>query len=170
MGTEERISSGAHDAPKKLTAHLFLMINAFETGGGERQFVTLVDELRGSAFQLSLGCISRKGPLASEPPPLGLLMAGESAAAVDFIGAHLLGYEPDRVPIVREAFGDFVWPLVHFCSDEVRLCGDFGQGRPEQMLIDVINQFSVKHPVGWRAAARAGVPNCDFLCKETAEV
>lgn len=42
------------------------MINAFETGGGERQFVTLVDELRRSAFQLSLGCISRKGPFASD--------------------------------------------------------------------------------------------------------
>lgn len=110
------------------------------------------------------------GPLASEPLPLGLLMAGECAAAVDFIGAHLLGYEPDRVPIVREAFGGFVWPLVNFSSGEVRVCGDFGQGRPEQMLIDVINEFSVKHPIGWRAAARAGVIYCDFLCKEAAEV
>jgi len=66
VGTGERISSGTPDAPRKLDARLFLMVNSFEMGGTERQFVTLAEELKLSAFQLTLGCISRKGPLAPD--------------------------------------------------------------------------------------------------------
>ncbi|HXG45158.1 MAG TPA: DUF362 domain-containing protein [Gemmatimonadales bacterium] len=51
------------------------------------------------------------GPLAPEPFTLGLLLAGENAAAVDHVCARLLGYDPVRIPLVRESFGSFRWPL-----------------------------------------------------------
>ena len=66
VGTGEPISAGMCDAPRTLDARLFLMVNSFETGGTERQFVTLGEELKNGAFQLSLGCISRKGSLAPD--------------------------------------------------------------------------------------------------------
>src|SRR6185295_10457402 len=34
------------------------------------------------------------GPLSPSPLPLGLLVAGENPAAVDWVGAILLGYDP----------------------------------------------------------------------------
>lgn len=45
---------------------LFLMINTFETGGSERQFTVLAQNISASAFQLHLGCVSRRGPLAAQ--------------------------------------------------------------------------------------------------------
>jgi glycosyltransferase involved in cell wall biosynthesis len=42
---------------------LFLMINSFETGGSERQFVSLAKSLDDRKFALKLGCIQTKGPL-----------------------------------------------------------------------------------------------------------
>lgn len=42
---------------------VFLMINSFETGGSERQFVSLSKSLDPEQFALSLGCIQTKGPL-----------------------------------------------------------------------------------------------------------
>ena len=45
------------------------------------------------------------GPLAPEPLALGLLVGGDSAAAVDWVGARLLGYDPRAVSLTREAFG-----------------------------------------------------------------
>jgi glycosyltransferase involved in cell wall biosynthesis len=42
---------------------LFLMINSFETGGSERQFLSLTRSLDPQKFALSLGCIQTKGPL-----------------------------------------------------------------------------------------------------------
>jgi glycosyltransferase involved in cell wall biosynthesis len=43
---------------------LFLMTNSFETGGSERQFSVLAQNLRPEKFQVHLGCIQRIGPLA----------------------------------------------------------------------------------------------------------
>ncbi len=51
------------------------------------------------------------GPLSPQPLPLGLLFAANNAAVMDWFGAQLLGYDPERLPIVREAFGNFRWPI-----------------------------------------------------------
>ena len=52
------------------------MINTFETGGSERQFTVLAQNLTPPQFQTHLGCVSRRGPLAHNFPdatqfPLG---------------------------------------------------------------------------------------------------
>jgi len=47
-------------------ALLFLMVNNFEIGGTERQFVTVATELTRLYKTVSCGCIARKGPLASQ--------------------------------------------------------------------------------------------------------
>jgi uncharacterized protein (DUF362 family) len=61
------------------------------------------------------------GPLAPEPFHLGLILAGENAAAIDLVGAHLLGMNPEEIPIIRGAFADFRWPLTRFPQTEVAI-------------------------------------------------
>ena len=46
-----------------VAVRLFLMINNFETGGSERQFVDLAKNVDREAFQVHLGCLNRRGPL-----------------------------------------------------------------------------------------------------------
>ncbi len=65
-------SSSRSDLP----ISLFLMVNTFETGGSERQFTVLAQNLIPPQFQTHLGCVSRRGPLAHHFPdaaqfPLG---------------------------------------------------------------------------------------------------
>jgi glycosyltransferase involved in cell wall biosynthesis len=60
----------------RMPISLFLMINSFETGGSERQFTVLAQNLTPPQFQTHLGCIMRYGPLAHNFPnvpefPLG---------------------------------------------------------------------------------------------------
>lgn len=55
---------------------LFLMVNTFETGGSERQFTVLAQNLAPPQFRVHVGCISRRGSLADNFPdapqfPLG---------------------------------------------------------------------------------------------------
>lgn len=63
---------------------VFLMINTLETGGSERQFVTLANALESDRFSISLGCLKAIGPLVSEVdqlsefPPGGSLFGFES--------------------------------------------------------------------------------------------
>lgn len=98
------------------------------------------------------------GPLAPQPLPLGLLLAGESAAAVDYVGALLLGYEPARLPLVRHAFEQFRWPLAGFAPEEVALAGELGEGGARGLLGSRAVP-EVVYPLGWRDAAAARVTN-----------
>jgi len=96
------------------------------------------------------------GPLAPEPLRLGLLLAGSSAPAVDWVGARLLCYDPSKVPVTREAFGRFRWPLVEFAPGDVTLDGDVGEGRADEILKTRTDAPVVNHPVGWRDASAPG--------------
>ena len=94
------------------------------------------------------------GPLAPEPLPLGLMIAGENAAAVDWVAAQLLGYDPQRIPIAREAFGEFRWPIASFAHDAVELVGDAGAGPADALLQSREIGMDVNYPIAWRASAR----------------
>jgi len=58
-GTESRTADDSR-------VRLFLMTNSFETGGSERQFSVLAENLRPEQFDLHLGCIQRIGPFAEQ--------------------------------------------------------------------------------------------------------
>jgi uncharacterized protein (DUF362 family) len=95
------------------------------------------------------------GPLAPQPLALGLLLAGECAAAVDYVGALLLGYDPARVPVVRHAFDEFRWPLADCAPEEVLLIGEVGEERASDPPGSLAAR-EVVYPLGWRDAAAAG--------------
>ena len=96
------------------------------------------------------------GPLAPDPLPLGLLIGGNNAAAVDWVGAHLLALDPEKVPLTRHSFDQFRWPITNSGSAAVSVDGDLGQGDP--LLAAKKVQQPVKLPVGWRAAAAQSTP------------
>jgi uncharacterized protein (DUF362 family) len=96
-----------------------------------------------------------EGPLSPEPLEMKLLFAGQNAVAVDWVGAMLLGYDPERIPIVRNGFGDFRWPLTDFAPGDVRVEGALGSGIASDVLAQYDPCKEINHPLGWRDAARA---------------
>jgi uncharacterized protein (DUF362 family) len=92
------------------------------------------------------------GPLAPKPLPLRIVLAGWNAAAVDWVGAMLLGYDPERIPIARESFGDYRWPLAHFRKGDIRLVGDLGEGPAIDVFRDYRSCPGISYPRGWEAA------------------
>lgn len=98
------------------------------------------------------------GPLRPQPLCMGLIVAGSNAAAVDWVGAQLLGYEPDRIPLTRESFGSFRWPITLCNSEEVTVLGDLGSGRANDVIGSLGISTEVIHPEGWRNAARHSKP------------
>jgi L-malate glycosyltransferase len=78
-----------------LPIRLFLMINTFETGGSERQFTVLAQNLTPPQFETHLGCVSRRGPLANNFPdaaqfPLGGSLFGWQSLRTRLnLGRHL---------------------------------------------------------------------------------
>ncbi len=74
---------------------LFLMVNTLETGGSERQFTVLAQNLKQPEFETHLGCISLRGPLAHNFPgmpqfPLGGSLFGWRSLRTRFeLSRHL---------------------------------------------------------------------------------
>lgn len=94
------------------------------------------------------------GPLSPQPLPLGLMFAGNNAACMDWFGALLLGYDPRLLPIVREAFESFRWPICAARPEDITLSGDWGArkiGKIDRVMGRDLPP--VAHPIGWRDAA-----------------
>src|SRR2546430_1915608 len=77
--------SGLPDLPIRL----FLMINTFETGGSERQFTVLAQNLTHPQFQTYLGCVSRRGPLAHNFPDAAQFPLGGSLFGLQSLRTRL---------------------------------------------------------------------------------
>jgi len=93
------------------------------------------------------------GPLSPQPLPLGLMFASNNAACNDWFGSILLGYDPQLLPIVREAFTEFRWPISTARPEEITLLGDWGTGKIDRVMTRDLPP--VAHPFGWRDAAAA---------------
>jgi hypothetical protein len=89
------------------------------------------------------------GPLAPEPFDLGMIIAGENAAAIDYVGARLLGMNPDEIPIIRGAFDRFRWPLAGFAPREISIRSQ-GEAFPIETFFSGRTLPKAKHvPPGW---------------------
>lgn len=114
---------------------------------------TMKEEIQRRVIHIADAVIAGQGngPLAPDPLELGFLLAGNNASAVDWVGAHLLAYEPEKIPLLRHAFDQFRWPITNFSSGGVRVTGDLGKGTPQSVIESV--RKAVTHPLGWRTAS-----------------
>ena len=62
-----------------------------------------------------------EGPLANTPVPSGFVTGALNPAAAEWVHARLMGFDPKKVPLIREAFGRFEYPLTDFSSDSIRV-------------------------------------------------
>jgi uncharacterized protein (DUF362 family) len=111
------------------------------------------DGLRRSVLHIADAIVAGQGdgPLAPDPLKMSLIIASRNAAAMDWVSAHLLQYDVEKVPIVRHAFDEFKYRIAAFTPANIQLVGDLECASPEEMKCHVNGR--VCHPFGWRDAA-----------------
>jgi len=92
------------------------------------------------------------GPLASDSLPLNLILAGENAAAIDWVGSFLLGYDAGKIPLSVHSLENFRWRIADFQTKDIELLGDWAGNQTAKNLIELAKTQKVKHPAGWRGA------------------
>jgi uncharacterized protein (DUF362 family) len=92
------------------------------------------------------------GPLSPEPFEIGVLLGGNNPAAVDLAGANLLGLDPERIPLIVNAFKNFQWPIANFSSSTVQVLMRGGEISPARLTRELALQAPQKIPAGWIAA------------------
>jgi uncharacterized protein (DUF362 family) len=105
----------------------------------QRTVITITDAIVGGEGE---------GPLANTPVPSRFLTAGLNPAAVEWIHARLMGFDPTRIPLVREAFGSFPFPLASFPPSSVVALLGGERKAPEQVY--PFDGRAFLPPSGWR--------------------
>lgn len=96
-----------------------------------------------------------EGPLSPEPLELGVVTCSASGAAADWVHCELLGIDPAKIPIVREAFGSFRWPLVE--TTEVFIRNLDNSATRQSSRLETIRQPALL-PRGWRGHCEKTTP------------
>jgi hypothetical protein len=73
---------------------------------------------------------------------------------VDWVGALLLGYDPERIPLTRNAFCVSPWRLTDFDAKQVEIAGDLGHGKADDVFACQIPVVPSRYPAGWSDVAR----------------
>jgi uncharacterized protein (DUF362 family) len=87
------------------------------------------------------------GPLFPDPVPSGLLIFGDNLVAVDAASAMAMGFDPQRIPALREVHRLSSYPLLANLEGEQVLYN----GRSLSMSeIAGLTQCHYKPPAGWK--------------------
>jgi uncharacterized protein (DUF362 family) len=62
-----------------------------------------------------------EGPLGNTPVPSGFLTGAVNTAAAEWVHARLMGLDPRKIPLIREAFGRFAYALTDFSPESIRV-------------------------------------------------
>ncbi len=95
-----------------------------------------------------------EGPLAPTPIELGLMTLGMNVAAIEWVHALLMGLNPERLPVVREAFAEHRYPLAGFGPEAVEIHVDGEHLTSEQLVKTYARPF--RPPDGWRGRCEFG--------------
>lgn len=87
-----------------------------------------------------------EGPLASTPIDSGFVTGGLSTAALEWTHARLMGFDPQKIPLIREAFGSFRYPIVSFPPSAITVKTSEGT-----VAADAVHPFGrpFRPPAGW---------------------
>jgi len=91
-----------------------------------------------------------EGPLEPTPKRIGVVTAGTNAAVLDRVHAALMGFCPERIPVVANAFArrSGPRPLVACAPEDVRVSTEEGLFEPE--ALGRAWDLAFVPPAGWR--------------------
>ncbi len=100
-----------------------------------------------------------RGPLNPDPVRAGTLIFGINAPSVDAACAWLMGFDPERIPIVREAFHVRGYPLVDHDWRDVELISNVDAWNRRLTEVPDDSTFHFEPHFGWkgRVVRRSGV-------------
>jgi hypothetical protein len=109
----------------------------------QREIVTITDAIIGG---------DGEGPLSPGPVAAGFLTGARNLAAAEWVHALLMGFDPERIPVIREAFRIDAYPLASFGPETIRARFE-GRERPASSLGPFGPSF--RPAAGWQGHCEA---------------
>ncbi|MBN1531193.1 MAG: DUF362 domain-containing protein [Spirochaetes bacterium] len=89
-----------------------------------------------------------EGPLMPEPLEVRAIIAGFNPAAVDYVTASIIGFDPEKIPVIRNAFRIREYPIAAFSADAIRCVA----GAKRVPIASLVDEFDIhaEPPLGWK--------------------
>jgi hypothetical protein len=91
-----------------------------------------------------------RGPMNPDPVLAGLVLFGLHAPSVDAAAAWLMGFDPDRIPIVRQAFACDHYPLAEWGWRDVRVVSNCASWNAPITEIPDGSTYHFRPHFGWK--------------------
>jgi uncharacterized protein (DUF362 family) len=92
------------------------------------------------------------GPLNPDPLRAGVVMFGVNPASVDAACAYLMGFDPDKIPLVRQAFQCRAYPIADWDWRDVRIVSNVQEWNNYLPEIPDEATFHFEPHFGWKGA------------------
>ena len=89
------------------------------------------------------------GPVAGDARPLGILIAGETAAAVDAACVRLMGFDEEKILLVRKAFEKHDFPLIESGIESIETVSNRAEWNKNLSEWKVDDGLHFKPHFGW---------------------
>ena len=90
------------------------------------------------------------GPLAADPKPCGVVLAGTHPVAVDMVAGTLMGFDWTKLRMLRNSFEDRELRLCDFRADDIEVLSDNAAWRGG--VADMKDTFAFRPHFGWTGA------------------
>jgi len=120
----------------------------FFDGAGERRtrplrYLAVVDGIIGG---------EGNGPMAPDPKPCGVILAGTHPVAVDCVAAAVMGFDFGKIPLLRHAFEMQQLGLANFEAHEIEVFSNRSEWNKLLKQIDEESLFAFRPHFGWLGA------------------
>lgn len=107
------------------------------------------------------------GPAAPDAVPSGFLVAGFNPVAVDCTVTRLVGFDPMKLPMLREAFVPSKLPLVPFAYEDIRLVSNRPEWSGGITQLDPKACLAFRAHFGWTGQIEWNLPNEPIPSKQS---
>ena len=92
------------------------------------------------------------GPIDVDRKAAGVMYFGEDPVCVDSAAAVTMGFDPQRLPILREAFAESALPLTDACLEDVTILSNNAAWRGRTLDMAPEETMKFRAHFGWRGA------------------
>jgi uncharacterized protein (DUF362 family) len=110
---------------------------------------TISDTPMRKIYSITDGIIAGEGegPLAPFPVPLGIVTFASSSVFADLTHSILMGFDPNKISLVREAFGSYRYPLTTLSPERCEI--RYKRNKLSMQEAEELFGISFRPPRGW---------------------
>ncbi|MGA2114364.1 MAG: DUF362 domain-containing protein [Bryobacteraceae bacterium] len=163
--TEEVIRSGnwwGNDTVWRMCLDLNKILLFGETDGGLRAPLAK-NRKRHIALVDGIVAGEGRGPMNPDPVEAGIVIFGANVASVDAVSAVLMGFDPERIPLLRQAFRCNAFPLTDWTWPEVQIVSNRSAWSDGAARVPRDATFNFEPHFGWKGHIERTTSNAHAL-------